>query len=30
MEYILKNKKKDMYIGTNNKFVKEKNTSSYT
>ena len=24
MEYILKNKKKDMYIGTNNKFVKEK------
>ena len=24
MEYILKNKKKDMYIGKNNKFVKEK------
>ena len=24
MEYILKNKKKDMYVGTNNKFVKEK------
>ena len=24
MEYVLKNKKKDMYIGTNNKFVKEK------